>query len=51
MKKIFLVLATLLFLTSCGPHRLSCGPGKRCVESSKKNNLEKIKESKNKVNV
>jgi hypothetical protein len=49
MKKIFLVLTTLLFLTSCGPHRLSCGPGKRCVESSKKKNLEKIKESK--VNV
>ena len=46
MKKIFLALATLLFLTSCGPHRLSCGPGKRCVESSKKSNLEKIKESK-----
>jgi hypothetical protein len=49
MKKIFLVLTTLLFLTSCGPHRLSCGPGKRCVESSKKSNLEKTKESK--VNV
>ena len=40
------MLATLLVLVSCGPHRLSCGPGKRCVESSKKNNLEKIKESK-----
>ena len=51
MKKIFVVLATLLLLTSCGPHRLSCGPGKRCVETSKKNNLEKIKDSKSKVNV
>ena len=51
MKKIFLALVTLLFLTSCGPHRLSCGPGKRCVEVSKKNNIEKIKENKSKVNV
>ena len=49
MKKIFLVLATLLFFASCGPHRLSCGPGKRCVETSTKNNLEKIKVTK--VNV
>ena len=41
MKKIFLGLITLLFLNSCGPHRLSCGPGKRCVEASKKNELSK----------
>jgi hypothetical protein len=42
MKKVFLALLTLSLLTSCGPHRLSCGPGKRCVESSKKINFKKI---------
>ena len=51
MKKIILGLITLLFLNSCGPHRLSCGPGKRCVEVSKKNGFEKSKEIKNKKNV
>lgn len=51
MKKIFIVFATLLLLTSCGPHRLSCGPGKRCVETYQKNNFEKIKEYKSKVSV
>jgi hypothetical protein len=51
MKKIFLVLVTLLFLNSCGPHRLSCGPGKRCVETSKKNDFDKIENNKKKINV
>jgi hypothetical protein len=41
MKKIILIASVLLFLVSCGPHRLSCGPGKRCVEVSKKDILKK----------
>jgi hypothetical protein len=29
MKKILVLLVLIGFLTSCGPHRLRCGPG-RC---------------------
>ncbi|CAM2878126.1 hypothetical protein O8E88_001460 [Flavobacterium psychrophilum] len=46
MKRIFLVLAIFLLLTACGPRRLGCGPGKRCVEVCKKNNFEKNKDRK-----
>jgi hypothetical protein len=34
MKKIFFIIILFMFLVSCGPHRLSCGPGKRCVENN-----------------
>ncbi len=38
MKKIALLLLTLLFLASCGPRRMSCY-GKRCVENSIKKEI------------
>ncbi|WNM19304.1 hypothetical protein [Flavobacterium capsici] len=31
MKKIFVLLIFLGFLASCGPHRMKCGPGRRCL--------------------
>ena len=43
MKKIIPVFLLVLFLTSCGPKRMSCY-GKRCVDVSKA-------QQKNKTNV
>ncbi|MGL2962996.1 hypothetical protein ACSVH2_04140 [Flavobacterium sp. RSB2_4_14] len=40
MKKIFLLLIVLGFLTSCGPKRLGCGPS-RCSIDGEKPVLEK----------
>ena len=37
MKKLILLIVALGFLTSCGPRRLGCGPG-RCDIETKKNN-------------
>lgn len=37
MKKYLTILFFLTILTSCGPHRMQCGPGRRClVENQKK---------------
>ncbi|WP_169051698.1 lipoprotein [Flavobacterium sp. H122] len=30
MKKIIFILFSIFTLTSCGPHRLRCGPNRRC---------------------
>ena len=31
MKKLFYAIIVLSLLTSCGPHRMKCGPGRRCL--------------------
>ncbi|WP_309613770.1 hypothetical protein [Flavobacterium sp.] len=31
MKKLVAILFFIAFLTSCGPHRMKCGPGRRCL--------------------
>ena len=35
MKKLLLILFVLSFLTSCGPHRMQCGPRGNCNASKK----------------
>lgn len=43
MKKLLVVLLLFGFLTSCGPRRMKCGVGRRClVESASKDNFEKV---------
>jgi hypothetical protein len=39
MNKIALVFFLGLFLVACGPHRMQCGPGKRCVEKTQKEKI------------
>ncbi|WP_371272494.1 hypothetical protein [Flavobacterium sp.] len=39
MKKILAILILLGFLTSCGPHRMKCGPGRRCMVEMPKDKL------------
>ncbi|MDN3676146.1 hypothetical protein QWY90_02335 [Flavobacterium paronense] len=39
MKKIVFILLILGFLTSCGPHRMRCGPGRRCLVDSPKEKM------------
>ena len=41
MKKITLFLICI-FLYSCGPKRLGCGPGRRCEINIKKENFQLI---------
>ncbi|WP_264519716.1 hypothetical protein [Flavobacterium sp. N1994] len=36
MKKIVLYCILLAILNSCGPHRMRCGPGRRCLVDVKK---------------
>jgi len=36
MKKLLVILLLLGFLTSCGPHRMKCGPGRRCLVEAPK---------------
>jgi hypothetical protein len=31
MKRLLYYFALLGILTSCGPHRMKCGPGRRCI--------------------
>ena len=31
MKKLLYIILLLGLLTSCGPHRMKCGPGRRCL--------------------
>jgi hypothetical protein len=35
MKKFFLIVFTIIFLASCGPHRMSCGARGICNASEK----------------
>ncbi|WP_370641037.1 lipoprotein [Flavobacterium anseongense] len=37
MKKILFILFLMAFLTSCGPKRLRCGPGRCSIETTKTN--------------
>ncbi|MFV5688650.1 hypothetical protein ACM55M_08520 [Flavobacterium sp. ZT3R25] len=42
MKNIFYILITVIFLCSCGPHRMRCGARGIC-KSPEKQTLEKPK--------
>jgi len=43
MKKLLVILLLFGFLTSCGPRRMKCGVGRRClVENVSKDNSEKF---------
>ena len=50
-KTLIITTVTISMLTSCGPHRMQCGPGggRRCVDNGKtetlKNEFESIKKS------
>jgi len=39
MKKILAIAILLGFLTSCGPHRMKCGPGRCMNEMPNKNSV------------
>jgi len=39
MKKLLYILLLASFLTSCGPHRMKCGPGKRCLVDAPKEKM------------
>ncbi|MEO5776748.1 MAG: hypothetical protein ABIQ27_07580 [Flavobacterium sp.] len=39
LKKILYILFLLAFLTSCGPHRMKCGPGRRCLVDAPKEKM------------
>lgn len=39
MKKIIIIAVLLGFLTSCGPKRLGCGPGRCDIENPASKNL------------
>lgn len=42
MKKLILIVFVLAILTSCGPHRMKCGPKRNCDASTK---TESVKEN------
>jgi len=39
MKKALLFLFLIVILTSCGPHRMKCGPGRRCLVDARKEKM------------
>ncbi len=39
MKKLVALLFLLAFLASCGPHRMKCGPGRRCLVDTPKEKM------------
>ena len=39
MKKSLLFFAIIAFLCSCGPHRMKCGPGRRCLVDAPKEKI------------
>jgi len=48
MRKVVWYLLLVIFLASCGPHRMKCGPGKRCLVDAPKEKMivNKIKAQK-----
>jgi hypothetical protein len=45
MKKIILAAFVLSILASCGPHRMKCGPGRRCMQEPEKETITVIRDS------
>lgn len=39
MKKGLLFLFLIVILVSCGPHRMKCGPGRRCLVDAPKEKM------------
>jgi len=39
MKKLVYILLLVGFLASCGPRRMKCGPGRRCLVDAPKENV------------
>ena len=39
MRKAVLYLLLVIFLVSCGPRRMKCGPGRRCLVDAPKEKM------------